>query len=137
MQELKEKYKILRTGGQLDPDDPLQEFLTKNGVTIPNKYLCEHLRKIRDSWETGTIPATRRKSKITEGKVNTFQYQKEYDPDNMMAESLGMATAKLRQMISGENSTRFYVVDRIFQELGLTHLWYEDEALALAYGLVE
>jgi hypothetical protein len=134
--ELAEKYQVVRQGGKLDPEDPLAEFLTKQGLVIPNKYLAPYLQDLLSRWETGTVLPIKRPSRTFEGKVNSYQNQREYNPINMVAELLGVGITKFRQMVEGEGHTRFFTVDRILTELDLTHLWYEDEALALAYSLV-
>lgn len=127
--------RLIRVGGTLEPDDPLAPFLTKNGINIPNKFLAPHIKPILDKWDTGTM-IVERKSKVHQGKVNRYVQSKEYSPLNMLAESLGVNTKKLKEIVDGEGSTRFHAVDRILTELGLTHLWYEDENLALAYSLI-
>lgn len=117
--------------------DPLSEFLSKGGLVIPNKYLAHYLQKVIDNWETGMIPSVKRKSKLREGQFNEFIQQKKYCPKRMVAQVLHMNPQKLDEILSGEGTTKFFMVDRILSELELTYLWYEDEALALAYSLVK
>lgn len=116
-------------------DRDLSEFLgTYNKLVIPNKYVAPYLKEVVSKWETGSYAIKKLKSPL--GKEYNYIPQKEYDPVQMMAENLRMGSQKLREILSGEGHSIFKLIDRIFTELDLTHLWYEDENLALAYSMI-
>lgn len=115
------------------PDERLKEFLTPRGLVIPNKYFCKYVEEVINKWDTGMMPPV--KKKRINGGTFEMSPNREYSKLHMVAEVCGMSPFKLRTIVSGERSSMFRTVDRLFSQLDLTHLWYEDENLALAYSL--
>ena len=123
------------TNKELSQNQELAEFFNDaKQLVIPNKYLAHHLQKVVDRWETGVIPSQVHTSK--RGNKFDLQPQKEYDRVWTIAQAVGISHHTMHQILSGEGSSLFRTVDKIFSALDLTHLWYEDENLALAYTLV-
>lgn len=113
--------------------DVLEElFNSKGKLIVPNKFLAPYLQNHVDKRDMGEILR-----EPTNTTVDRYVHMGiTHSPIEAVEFESGIERKKLFTILRGEGYVLFDTADKLLTALDLTHLWYEDENLALIYRLI-